>query len=217
MHVREAELPYRIVLVDDHEMVRRGLAELIGGHEGFEVAAEVRTASEALEAVAAGEPDLVLADLVLGTGPDGIQLTKGIKADHPNLPVLVLSGRDEALFAERALLAGASGYVMKDEAVEVLFEAMAAAMAGRVWLSTAMTDRLLPPAVLRRSPAPSELDADPQAAGLIAEMKSGNRTVLGLSRALNLSPAAVDAGLDRLRDRFGLPSRASLYLYVQRT
>src|SRR5688500_1115035 len=156
-------------------MVRRGLAELIGGHDGFEVAAEVRTASEALEAVANAEPDLVLADLVLGTGPDGIQLTKGIKADHPNLPVLVLSGRDEALFAERALLAGASGYVMKDEAVEVLFEAMTAAMTGRVWLSAAMTDRLLPPAVLRRSPAAADLDSEPQAAGLIAEMKGGNR------------------------------------------
>lgn len=211
-------MPYRIVLVDDHEMVRRGLAELIGGHEGFEVAAEVRNASEALEAVASEEPDLVLADLVLGTGPDGIQLTKGLKADHPNLPILVLSGRDEALFAERALLAGASGYVMKDEAVEVLFEAMADAMAGKVWLSAAMTDRLLPPAVLRRAPpGDGDGDADPLAEGLVAEMKAGNRTVLGLSRALGASAVAVDAALDRLRDRFGLPSRASLYLYVQRT
>lgn len=209
-------MPYRIVLVDDHEMVRRGLAELIGGHEGFEVAAEVRNASEALEAVAGSEPDLVLADLVLGTGPDGIQLTKGLKADHPKLPVLVLSGRDEALFAERALLAGASGYVMKDEAVEVLFEAMTAAMAGRVWLSAAMTDRLLPPAVLRRSTAAAPEDDDPLGAGIVAELKGGNRTVLGLSRALGASPGAVDAALDRLRDRFGLPSRASLYLFVQR-
>lgn len=210
-------MPYRIVLVDDHEMVRRGLAELIGGHDGFEVAAEVRNASEALDAVATTEPDLVLADLVLGSGPDGIQLTKGIKADHPTLPVLVLSGRDEALFAERALLAGASGYVMKDEAVEVLFEAMATAMSGKVWLSAAMTDRLLPPAVLRRPlPRGANDGDDPLLAGLVAELKVGNRTVLGLSRALGASPAAVDAALDRLRDRYGLPSRASLYLYVQR-
>lgn len=205
-------MAHQIVLVDDHDMVRRGLAQLIGGHPSFRVAAEVRSAEECLDVVATAVPDLVLADLVLGTGPDGIQLTKGLKADHPMLPVLVLSGRDEALFAERALLAGASGYIMKDEAVEVLFEAMEVAMSGRIWLSPAMTDRLLPPSVLRRA----KLDALATAPDLVRELRRGNRTVLGLAHGLKTGAAAVENALDHLRDEVGLPSRASLYLYVLR-
>src|SRR5262245_39182162 len=84
---RGGQVLHRIVLVDDHEVVRRGLSQLIGGHPDFEVVADVGSAADALAAVSSLKPDLVLADLILGDGPDGIQLTRGIKAVHPMLPV----------------------------------------------------------------------------------------------------------------------------------
>jgi DNA-binding NarL/FixJ family response regulator len=214
MSASAPQLPWRIAIVDDQEIVRRGLAELIGSNARFEVVAEASSAERALETFAAHEVDLVLVDLILGDGPDGIQLTKAIKADFPQLPVLVLSGRDETLFAERALLAGASGYLMKEEAVEVLLEAIDNAIAGGVWVSPAMSERLLPHTLsLNASPAVS---LDESSHGLIRELRRGNRTVAGISRALGSNHMTVERGLDVLMEQFGLPSRAGLYLYVER-
>jgi DNA-binding NarL/FixJ family response regulator len=208
-----SQLAWRIALVDDQEIVRRGLAELIDSTSRFEVVAEASSAEEALEAFAAHEVDLVLADLILGDGPDGIQLTKAIKAEYPLLPVLVLSGRDETLFAERALLAGASGYLMKEEAVAVLLEAIETAIAGGVWVSRAMSERLLPRASSHPiEPAPV---TDEWNTALVEELRRGNRTVAGISRALATNHMTVERGLDGLMERLGLLSRAGLYLYVQ--
>lgn len=205
----------RIALVDDDEIVRRGLADMIGGHASFEVTPTAASAAEALEVIDAHHPDLVLVDLILGDGPDGIQLTKAIRADRPVLPVLVLSGRDETLFAERALLAGASGYLMKDEAADVLFDAMDAALAGRIWVSAAMRARLLPPPVTPYRD-PDEI-GDDIGVELLRELRRGNRTVGGISRAVGRGHASVERGLDVLMEQLGLPSRAALYLYVQPT
>jgi len=146
----EAEVTHRVVLVDDQEEIRTGLSDLIRSRPGFEVVGTAATASEALELLSGVETDLVVADLILGDGPDGIQLTKGIKARDPFVPVLVLSGRHESLFAERALLAGASGYLMKDQAMDmdVLFEAMETVTNHGVWLSKDMEERLLPRTLL---------------------------------------------------------------------
>lgn len=207
------QLAWRIALVDDQEIVRRGLAELIGSNARFEVVAEASSAEEALDSFSHREIDLVLVDLILGDGPDGIQLTKAIKADFPLLPVLVLSGRDETLFAERALLAGASGYLMKEEAVGVLLDAIDTAIAGGVWVSPAMSERLLPEG-LRPLRDPSEI-VDPWSQSLIGELVHGNRTVAGISRALGANHMSVERGLDVLMEKLGLLSRAGLYLYVQ--
>ena len=202
----------RIALVDDDEIVTRGLADMIAGHAGFDVTPTAASASEALEVVERHNPDLVIVDLILGDGPDGIQLTKAIRADRPVLPVLVLSGRDETLFAERALLAGASGYLMKDEAADVLFDAIDAALAARIWVSPAMRARLLP-----QGPAPyndpSQL-VDPFQVELVRELRRGNRTVGGISRAIGRPHGIVDRGLDLLMEQLGLPSRAALYLFT---
>jgi DNA-binding NarL/FixJ family response regulator len=189
-------LGHHVMVVDDHEIVRSGLVALITGHAELEVTSAVATADEALRLLASGPPpDLVVADLILGKGLDGIQLTKGIKVHHPELPVLVLSGRDEALFAERALEAGASGYVMKDEAVERLFDALDAALTG-------LSDRARGPAV------------DDDAMSLLSELRRGNRTIPGIARALARPHVEVERQLEAVRHTLQLPSRASLFLYA---
>ncbi len=210
-------MAHRIVLVDDHHMVRQGLVQLIGGNPEYVVSGEAETATDAIDVIVDDPPDLVIADLVLGTGPDGIQLTKGIKAEHPLLPVLVLSGRDESLFAERALLAGAAGYIMKDEAVDVLFSAIQKALAGSLWISDAVSAQLLPASVRDRTHAiPAAVKAEALESGLVRELRRGNRTVFGLARGHGLGPDEVDRDLDRLCATLQLPSRAALFLYLQR-
>lgn len=113
----------RILIVDDHYIVRRGLCELLGRQPGFEIGAAVSNAQQALD-VARQEPfDLAIVDISLGE-VDGIELTGKLRAEHPELIVLVLSMHDEALYADRAAGAGAAGFVAKQRAGEMLLPAI---------------------------------------------------------------------------------------------
>ncbi len=132
----------KVLLVDDHPIVRQGLAELIGQEADLSVCGEAQNASEALQAIAVSKPDIALVDVSLqDTG--GIELIKMIKAGYAHVPVLVLSMHDETLYAERALRAGARGYVMKEEATERLLMAIRKVLSGQIYLSERMAGRLL--------------------------------------------------------------------------
>jgi DNA-binding NarL/FixJ family response regulator len=115
------------------------------------------------------------------------------------------------LFAERAIEAGASGYVMKDEEVERLFEAMDAALAGHIWVSQAMRDRLLPRSLTDRA---GSMTIGEDLHGIVAELRRGNRTLLGIARALHRSRHEVENDVESLRRHLQLPSKASLFLFV---
>ena len=202
--------PTRIVVVDDHEILRKGIVQLLEGTGEYAVVGEAATAQAAHEVIRETRPDLVIADLVLQHGPDGIQLTKGLKAYDPQLPVLLLSAHDESLFAERALEAGASGYVMKDEAVDRLLDAIAAALEGRVWLSEEMWSRF--------GGAAQEPDGDvpEETRPVLDEMAAGNWTTHGLARKLGMSWTDVERHKRTLRDALGLRSDVELVLHAQR-
>src|SRR5436190_22648441 len=109
----------RILIVDDHPMVRQGLRTLISQERDLTVCGESKTAAEALDAVATLDPDLVLADLT-SPGRNGLELIKDLRALRPALPILVISMHDELLWAERVLRAGARGYIMKGESGPVM-------------------------------------------------------------------------------------------------
>src|SRR5262245_13111027 len=111
------ELPTKsaVFIVDDHPIVRQGLALLINREPDMAVCGDAEEANSALRSIAALNPDLVVVDLSLN-GPDGLDLLKSIRSRDPDLPVLILSMLDELLYAERALRAGANGYIMKQEA-----------------------------------------------------------------------------------------------------
>lgn len=132
----------RILLVDDHPIVRQGLAEMINREPDLMVVAEAENAAKGLAIVSAGKLDLVVVDITL-TGANGIELIKNIRAQNSELPVLVLSMHDESLYAERALRAGAQGYVMKQEATDNLMTALRRILSGQIYLSDAMSDRLV--------------------------------------------------------------------------
>lgn len=132
----------RILIVDDHPVVRQGLALLIDQQDDLSVCGEAEDASHALSAIEALKPDLALVDVSL-KGTDGIDLTKDIKTRFPSLPVLVLSMLDESFYAERALRAGARGYVMKQEATDKILTAIRRVLSGEVFVSERMVNRLL--------------------------------------------------------------------------
>ncbi len=129
--------PRRVLLVDDHPIVRQGLRRLIGNEPGLVVCAEAETVREARQAIRDHAPDIVVADLSLRDG-DGMDLVKDIRAHHPGLPVLVLSMHDESVFAERLLAAGASGYIMKHAASEQFILALRRLLDGGMYVSEAV-------------------------------------------------------------------------------
>ena len=132
----------RILIVDDHPIVRRGLRELITPTPDLEVCGEAADLPEAIEQVRETHPDLVVVDISLKSG-SGIELIKQIKAIDPGIKMVVSSVYDESLYAERALRAGAMGYVNKEEALDKIVEAIRQVLTGRVYLSGDMTSHML--------------------------------------------------------------------------
>lgn len=132
----------KILIVDDHPLVRAGLRELVSSQPDMVVCGEAATAAEALKLVDQEQPDLVVIDLKLKQS-SGIELIKQIKARYRGVKMLVSSMHEEALFAERALHAGASGYINKEEAGEKVVEAIRQILEGKVYLSNRMTEHML--------------------------------------------------------------------------
>jgi DNA-binding NarL/FixJ family response regulator len=133
---------HRIFIVDDHPIVRRGLIQLINQEADLVVCGEAEEARKALQLLKASKPDLVLVDISL-QGVDGIELIKLIRVRYENLPVLVISMHDESLFAERALRAGARGYIMKQEAIEKMKEAIRRVLRGDLYVSQRIGTKML--------------------------------------------------------------------------
>jgi DNA-binding NarL/FixJ family response regulator len=132
----------RILIVDDHPMMREGLEQLIGGQPDMEVCGQAGDAREGLEKVRLLKPNLVLADITL-PGRNGLELIKDIQALEAGVLVLVLSMHDESLYAERVLRAGGRGYVMKQEGGKRILEAIRRVAAGQVFVSEKMSAKIL--------------------------------------------------------------------------
>jgi len=132
----------RVLIVDDHPMMREGLAQLIDHEPDLSAALQASTAAQALEAIAQLLPDLALIDISL---PDknGLELIKDLQILHPNLPILVVSMHDESLYAERVLRAGGRGYIMKQEGGKKLMEAIRHVLNGQIYVSEKISSRIL--------------------------------------------------------------------------
>jgi DNA-binding NarL/FixJ family response regulator len=131
-----------VLVVDDHPLMRQGLALLINQQQDMQVCGEAEEAQAAMQAIAQLRPDIMILDISL-KGPDGIEILKNIRASDPDLPVLVLSMHDEAIYAERALRARANGYIMKQEATEKVLVAVRRILSGEVYLSERMSNKML--------------------------------------------------------------------------
>src|SRR5688500_2596697 len=158
----------RIVIVDDHPFVREGLKQLLAGQSEFELAGEASSVLDAQTTIDGSEPDVAVVDLALGPD-DGIELVRWIRQKHPDTRVLVLSMQDEALYAERLLRLGVSGYVMKNVAGTDFLGALRKVARGQRHVSAAMGERLLSQVAKGRAPA---ADEDPVSALTDRDRKS---------------------------------------------
>jgi DNA-binding NarL/FixJ family response regulator len=200
----------RILLVDDHPMVRRGVADVLGREADLEVCGEAADVSEAMQMLAQTRPDLVLVDLTLKSG-HGIELIEKIKAADPRVKTLVSSMHDETLFAERVLQAGAMGYLTKQEPPETLVGAIRQVLRGEVYLSPRMTSRLLHRVASAGGPS-----RDDPMAGLsnreiqVYEMIGQGQTIQQIAARLHLSPKTVETHREKIKQKLNLKNSTEL-------
>jgi DNA-binding NarL/FixJ family response regulator len=205
----------RVLIVDDHPAVREALALRIGRQADLEVCGEAADMSEALRLVADTHPDVAVVDISLKTGT-GIDLIKRIKDRDDHVRMLVWSMHSEALYAERALRAGALGYVNKDQATDRIVEAIRWVLEGKVYLSEAMAERMLHRAVggaregLTRSPVDGLADRELEVFRLIG----GGVKTAEIAERLHLSVKTVETYRDRIRRKLNLSDGTRLSHYA---
>jgi DNA-binding NarL/FixJ family response regulator len=213
MSTHDAAMPlrrkYKVLIVDDHPIVRRGLADLIAGRADLEVCGEADGVAEGLRQVEAAQPDLVLVDLTL-RGGHGLELIEAIAARHPQVKALVSSMHDESLFAERALRAGASGYISKQEPPERLIEALRQVLRGEIYLSPRMASRLLHRVTsgepLDKTPVESLSDRELE----VFQMIGQGQTTKQIAQTLNLSHKTVEAHREKIKAKLNLKNSSEL-------
>lgn len=200
----------RILIVDDHPVMREGLVRVLEREAGLRVCAEAASIPEALAAITTAKPDLAIVDISLG-GQNAIELIKDIKVRHPQLPLLVHSMHDEAVYAERSLRAGASGYVMKQEPPQQLLAAVRRVLDGEIYLSENMTRELVRrTAIGGRNEGASSLHQLSDREFEIFEMLGRGLQIKEIAGLLHLSAKTVHSHRERLKEKLQLRSSASV-------
>ena len=203
----------RVLVADDHAMVRRGLRELLAETADIEVASEAATAAEALDSIRQQPFDVVLLDISM-PGRGGLDLLGEIKAERPDLPVLIFTMHPEDQYAVRALKAGASGYLTKDSAPDVLVEAVRRAAAGGRYVSPALGEKLALHLDDARQREPHELLSNREYQ--VFRRLAGGRTVSQIAEELSLSVKTVSTYRTRILEKMGLGTNAALMQYAFR-
>lgn len=194
----------KILLVDDHPLMRRGQADLLSREQDLMVCGEAGTAREAMEAIANLKPDLVLVDMTL-PDKDGLELIKDIQALHPGLPVLAMSMQDESLYAARVLRAGGRGYVMKGAGSdEHLATAIRTVLSGQIAVSPQMSAKILesvaaPSGKVGDGPEAKLSDRELEVMRLFGEGWSTEE----IANRLHLSPKTVDVHRMHIKEKLG--------------
>lgn len=203
----------RIVLIDDHPIMRHGLAQLIRAEDGLDVIGEAGSAREGLEVVGNLKPDLAVIDLTL---PDknGLELVKDIRALHPSTLCIVLSMHDETLYGERALRAGARGYVMKEEAADHLVTAIHKIISGGLYVSESLNARMLEQVTgTARSKATGMEALTDRELEILALIGKGVATKI-IAAQLSISARTVEAHRAHIKEKLGMTDGAALVRYA---
>jgi DNA-binding NarL/FixJ family response regulator len=190
--------------------MRQGLALLINQQQDMQVCGEAEEAQAAMRAIAQLRPDIMILDISL-SGPDGIEVLKNIRASNPDLPVLILSMHDEAIYAERALRARANGYIMKQEATEKVLVAVRRILNGEVYLSERMSNKMLQQYIggapsMIQSRIASLSDRELEVFRLIGE----GRATREIAEELHLSIKTVETYQAHIKEKLSLRSGREL-------
>jgi len=204
----------RVLIVDDHPIVRQGLKRLIEQERDLVVCGEAETVREARQLIRDTAPDVVIVDLLLRQS-DGIELVRDVHAHHPALPMLVLSMHDEAIYAERMLAAGASGYIMKQAAGDQFLTALRRVLDGGIYVSDAVGNSMIQKfasggAYLATSPIDRLSNRELQVLQMIGRGMSTREA----AETLNLSIKTVESHRQRLKRKLNLTTAAQLVQYA---
>ena len=206
----------RILILDDHPMMREGLAQLIGNETDLTVCGEAENANEAIDKINTLKPDLLLADITL-PGKNGLELIKDVRALQPGLAVLVISMHDESLYTERVLRAGGRGYIMKQEGGRKLMLAIRQVLSGQIYVSEKMSAKILETFSGRRSdavgsPVGKLTDREFEVFQLIGEGKATKE----IAAQLRLSAKTVEVHRLNIKRKLNLHTAAELIRYAVR-
>jgi DNA-binding NarL/FixJ family response regulator len=201
--------PARILIVDDHSMVREGLRLRISAFSDLEVCGEATSEDEAMSQIKQTNPHLIIIDISLKSG-HGIELIKRVKSSYPNIKMLVSSGFQESLYAERSLRAGALGYLNKQDSGEKVIDAIRTVLGGERYVSPEITQRLVSQALGTKSESkdPIELLTDRELE--IFRMIGQGQTSGAIANALFLSSHTVDTHRENIKRKLGLKNAAEL-------
>ena len=206
-------MPIRILITDDHAIVRAGLRRIIETRADMSVMGEAADGIEALHKIAECSPDVVLVDISM-PGMSGIDLIGRIRAENPHLPVLVLSMHKEEQFAVRALKMGAAGYLTKDCAPEQLEQAIRRVVAGGKYITSAVAEVLAGAVIPAAMETPHKLLSNREFQ--VFRMLASGKSINDVARELCLSPNTVSTHKRRLMDKLGAATNASLVRYALR-
>ena len=200
----------RIFIVDDHPIVRQGLALLINREPDLSVVGDAEETCTAMLRIGETKPNLVVVDISLN-GPDGLDLLKEIRIHQPSLPVLILSMLDESVYAERALRAGANGYIMKQEATERVLVAIRRILGGEIYVSDRMANRMLHKYVSgsgpeTTSPIAELSDRELEVFRLIGEGHATRQ----IAEELHISVKTVESYRSHIKDKLSLKTGREL-------
>jgi DNA-binding NarL/FixJ family response regulator len=206
----------RILIVDDHPIVREGLITIINHEKDFEVCGEADEAREALKAISELEPDVVLVDITLKDS-DGIELTKNLKSRYPTLPVIVLSIHDEFTYAERALRAGAQAYLMKEVVSQNIVAAIRTVLSGEIYVSNTMGKKMLRKLAAGKAdvigdPVDSLSDRELEIFRLIGQGYRPSK----IAKSMHLSVKTVETYRGRIKEKLNLADADELLRFAIR-
>ncbi len=200
---------YRVMVVDDHPIVRRGLGELVADEPDLEMCGEAEDVAGALQQLETNRPDIVIVDLTLKDG-HGLELIQEIKSRNEHVKMLVSSMHDETLFAERALRAGAAGYISKQESPEKIIDAMRRVLRGEVYLSDRMANRLLHRIAsgepVEKSPIESLSDRELE----VFEMIGQGLSTKQIAGKLDLSHKTIETHREKIKAKLNLKNSTEL-------
>jgi DNA-binding NarL/FixJ family response regulator len=204
----------QILLVDDHPVVRDGLTTIINHERDMNVCGEADDAHEALKAAAELKPDIVVVDISLKNS-DGIELTKTIKSKYPKLSVVVLSIHDESVYAERALIAGAKAYLMKDTVSENIVKAIRTVLSGEIYVSNTISKKFLhkiagDKADTTKTTIENLSDREFEVFRMIGEGYKPSQ----IAKKLHLSVKTIETYRGRLKEKLNLNSAIEILQYA---
>ncbi len=213
MPAEPASAKKRIFLLEDHCVVREGLRLYLQQEPDMEVCGEASEAAAALDAIEKLQPDAVVSDVSL-PGMNGIEFLKNLKARFPSIPAVVLSMHHESVYAERALRAGALGYVMKKESTAVVVKALRKALAGDYYVSDKVTGSIFHKALLKpgagkmSEPSPVDLLSDRELE--VFELLGAGKSTRDIAEALRLSPKTVESHRAHIKEKLHLDTATEM-------